>query len=177
MPRPSDDDRFAERLSAGDPQAVEELHHAFSRRVYLIALREMRSPADAEDVRNETLMRVAEGVKAGRLTTPAALPGFVSGTTRNVIREFRRRQSRATSIEGMEFAAPATTSLVDHTVRRVMQEVFRRLRPRERDFLRMYYYDEMSKEEISRKLDIHEDRLRLIKSRALKSFRELYVQF
>jgi RNA polymerase sigma factor (sigma-70 family) len=49
-----------------------------------------------------------------------------------------------------------------------------RLKPRERQFLRMYYYEELPKEEIARALGIKEERLRLIKSRALKSFRGIY---
>ena len=38
----------------------------------------------------------------------------------------------------------------------------------------MYYYDEQPPEEIARVLGIKLERLRLIKSRALKSFREHY---
>ncbi len=52
--------------------------------------------------------------------------------------------------------------------------MIRRLKPREQAFLRYFYYDELPKEEISLRLGIPEERLRLIKSRALKSFREIY---
>ena len=48
------------------------------------------------------------------------------------------------------------------------------LKPREQQFLRMYYYEELPKEEIARKLGIKVERLRLIKSRALQQFREIY---
>jgi len=40
--------------------------------------------------------------------------------------------------------------------------------------LRLYYYEDLSKEEISARLGIDPERVRLIKSRALKSFREFY---
>jgi DNA-directed RNA polymerase specialized sigma24 family protein len=40
----------------------------------------------------------------------------------------------------------------------------------------MYYYEELPNEEIARSLGVKEERLRLIKSRALKSFREMYKQ-
>ena len=53
-------DRLVARIASGDPAAVAELHERFSPRVYFVALREMRSPADAEDVRNETMVRVLE---------------------------------------------------------------------------------------------------------------------
>jgi DNA-directed RNA polymerase specialized sigma subunit len=40
----------------------------------------------------------------------------------------------------------------------------------------MYYFDELSKEEIARKIGIAEERVRLLKSRALKSFRERFLR-
>ena len=53
-------------------------------------------------------------------------------------------------------------------------EVARHLKARDREFLRMYYYEELPREEIARVLGVREERLRLIKSRALKRFREVY---
>ena len=50
------------------------------------------------------------------------------------------------------------------------------LKERDREFLRMYYYEELSKEEIAQSLGIKEERLRLIKSRALKRFQEIYAR-
>jgi DNA-directed RNA polymerase specialized sigma subunit len=40
----------------------------------------------------------------------------------------------------------------------------------------MYYYEELPKEEIARRTGIAEERLRLLKSRALKKFREYYLR-
>jgi RNA polymerase sigma-70 factor, ECF subfamily len=162
------------RIGQGDPAAESALHDRFSARVYFVALREMRSRADAEDVRNETMVRVIEAIRADRLVSPAALPSFVLSTARNVMREFGRQGRRAESIEERDFIAPAADSPVDHTVQRAIEQVLRRLKPREQSFLRLYYYEELAKEEISRRLGIPEERLRLIKSRALKSFREIY---
>jgi RNA polymerase sigma factor (sigma-70 family) len=63
---------------------------------------------------------------------------------------------------------------VDHTVRRAIDSTLARLKPREREVLRLTYYEEMSKEEISERLGIIPERVRLVKSRALASFREFY---
>jgi RNA polymerase sigma factor (sigma-70 family) len=117
-----------------------------------------------------------EAVRADKLQSPDALPGFVAGTARNVIHEFRRKGSREGPIGEQEFPAPEKEAIVDHTVRRAMESVLQRLKPRERDFLRLYYYEELSKEEISSRLGIDPERVRLIKSRALKSFREFYTR-
>jgi len=161
-------------IRQGDPAGMQALHDGFSDRIFFLALNELRSKADAEDVRNETLVRVMEAVGADRLQTPAALPGFVLATARNIIRESLRKGQRVESIADQDFRAESHESVVDHTIKRVMETVIGRLKPRERDFLRLYYYDELPKAEISRQLGIDQERVRLIKSRALKSFREIY---
>ena len=48
------------------------------------------------------------------------------------------------------------------------------LSDREREVLRLTYYEELSKEEISERLGIIPERVRLVKSRALASFRDFY---
>jgi len=156
-------------------QIVSDLHQAFHRRVYFFAMRELRSHAAAEDVANETLMRVMQAVRGGRIASPEALPGFVSATARNVIHEFRRSDTRAEPLGEREFPADAPP-LPDPAWSRAIEMVLQRLKPRERDILRLYYYDELSKEEISERLGIDTERVRLVKSRALKSFRDFYLR-
>ncbi len=160
-------------IGSGDPTASTRLHAVFSERVFFIALRELRSREDAEDVRNETLMRVMVSIRAGRLASSEALPAYVLNTAHNVIREVIRKNQRSESVEERDFPAPSV-AVPDHGVQKAIQKVIAELKPRERDFLRLYYFEELPKEQISEKLGIHEDRVRLIKSRALKSFREVY---
>ena len=59
--------QFVARIGAGDAGAASALHERFSARIYFIALREMRSAADAEDVRNDTLFLVLTAIRNGRL--------------------------------------------------------------------------------------------------------------
>jgi RNA polymerase sigma-70 factor (ECF subfamily) len=174
LTEPLGDGALVARIGEGDQAAVTALHDRFAARIYFIALREMRSAHDAEDVRNETLFRVLEAIRGGRLASPAALPGFVVSTARNVIREFGRKDRRAEPILDRDFAAPMPDKPVDHQTRQAIELVIRRLKPRERAFVRLFYYDELPKAEISRRLGVSEERLRLVKSRALKTFREIY---
>lgn len=66
------------------------------------------------------------------------------------------------------------SAFIDSEASRAIEEAARRLKPREQEFLRMHYYEELPKEEIARSLGVKQERLRLIKSRALKRFRESY---
>lgn len=155
-------------------QIVSRLHETFSARIYYLALRELKLPEAAEDVRNETLIRVMESVRSGKVDSLDALPAFVAGTARNVIREFRRKDARFSELGDLDLPADPVPPPPDPAVNQAIEQTLRRLKPRERDFLRLYYYEELSKEEISSRLGIIPDRVRLIKSRALKNFRDFY---
>jgi DNA-directed RNA polymerase specialized sigma24 family protein len=60
-------------------------------------------------------------------------------------------------------------------VRSAIKRTIARLKPRERDLLRLYYCEELPRNEIARRTGIAEERVRLMKSRALKYFREIYT--
>lgn len=54
---PSESQSFLDRLRAGDAEAFEEMVRTYQHRVYGVALRMMRSPAEAEEVAQETFLR------------------------------------------------------------------------------------------------------------------------
>ncbi len=171
--------QLVEEIRRGDGSAEAALFEKYARRVYYLALSELRSREDAEDVRTETFLRVLQAIRQDKLRSPAALASFVLGTANNVIREFIRQRTRTEPLtaDTIESAAdPSGSPFLDPIAQRTIDQVARRLKPREEAFLRMYYFEELSKEEIASRLGIDEDRVRLIKSRALKSFREIYEQ-
>ena len=169
--------QIVEEIRRGDGSAEAALYEKYGQRVYYLALRELRSREDAEDVRTETFLRVLQAIRQDRLRSPEALSSFVLGTANNVIREFIRQRTRSEPLtpDTIESAAnPEDPPFLDPIAQRTIEQVARRLKPREQAFLRMYYYEELSKEEIASRLGIDEARVRLIKSRALKSFREIF---
>lgn len=160
--------------SADIEQIIERLPAQFSSRIYYLALRKLRSRTAAEDVRNETLLRVIQALRAGSLRNAEALPAFVLGIARNVVMEELRKQNRTDELGDRDFAGEMPEEPVDPSVRRAIESTLNRMKPREQDVLRLTYYDELSKEEISERLGIIPERVRLVKSRALKTFREFY---
>jgi len=169
---PQGDAQLVADIQRGDTAAEAALYNKYSSRVYYLALAELRSREKAEDVRSETFLRILQSIRAGRLRSAEALPSFVLSTTHNIVRELRRDERR---IEPLADRDPEDDwKPVDSHVQQAIEKVIRRLKPRERAFLRMYYYDELPNEEIAERLGIREERLRLIKSRALKRFREIY---
>ncbi|MBS1790174.1 MAG: sigma-70 family RNA polymerase sigma factor [Acidobacteria bacterium] len=166
------------RIRLGETEAEAALYEKFSARVYFTALSETHSQADAEDIRAETFLRVIQALRADKLRSADSLPSFIVGFTLNVVREHIRKKYRADSLEAYEYDIASDDSLeqafLDAETSRALQEAVRHLKPREQEFLRLYFFEELPKQEIARKLGITEERIRLIKSRALQSFRDIY---
>ena len=179
-PRPttSSDSELAAGVAGGDAAAESSLYEKYSERVFYLALSERCPREDAEDVRAETFLRVFQSLRAGKLRKPDSLASFIVGIALNVVREHRRQRAGAEALTELENEIPGGESpedaFLDREAARSVAEMAARLKPRERQFLRMYYYEELPKAEIARALGIKEERLRLIKSRALKSFRGIY---
>jgi RNA polymerase sigma-70 factor (ECF subfamily) len=173
------DDQVSDSLLAQNIQkdaSAEELFSKYSTRVYYLALRQLRSSADAEDVRAETFLRVLRALRKQQVRSPDAMSGFVLGTARNVILEALRAPHRLRHDHEIPDlpSSPQDSGPIDEDVARAIEIVIRKLKPRERDFLRLHYYEDLGKEEIARRIGIAEERVRLIKHRALRSFREIY---
>lgn len=172
------DSQIVADIQNGDTQAEAELYQKYHARVYYVALRESRSTHDAEDARAETFLRVLQAIRAKELHSPDALPAFILGTTRNVLRELfsRRKQTgHTTDPEDAGLSLPSHEKLfLDSEVQHAIEQTIGRLKPRERDMLRMHFYEELPAEEIARRIGVARERVRLVKSRALQHFREVY---
>ena len=59
---PSESEDFLARLRGGDPKAFEDMVKMYQHRIYGVARRMMGSPADAEDVAQETFLRAHRAI-------------------------------------------------------------------------------------------------------------------
>ena len=172
------DRELVSKVEEGDQLAEDALYQKYSDRLYFLALSELHSREDAEDVRTETFTRVLLALREGKLRKPDSLSSFTVGIALNVIREFRRQRSGTEPLDDHELKlvgeASPEKAFLDREVSRAIDEVAKLLKPREREFLRLYYYEELPKQEIAGVLGVKQERLRLIKSRALQKFREIY---
>lgn len=168
---------LVKRVGNGESEAEEFLYATYSARVYFLALSELHSKQDAEDVRAETFLRVIQALRSGKLRSPDSLPAFIIGFALNVIRELRRQRNRIEPLDGHDFegvsGGTVEDAYLDSVTRRAVEQTVSLMKPRERLFLRLYFYEELPNEVISARLGIKAERLRLIKSRALRSLREM----
>jgi RNA polymerase sigma factor (sigma-70 family) len=174
------DTELVAKIQNGHSEAEAVLYEKYAAKVYYLALRESKSPQDAEDVRAETFLRVLQAIRSHQVHSASSLSGFILGVTRNVLRELyvRRSQTRG-SILGDDVDPPVPSHerlFLDREVQVAIERTLVRLKPRERAVLRMHYYEELPTEEIARRAAIAPERVRLVKSRALKHFREIHAR-
>lgn len=174
----STDVQLVAKIRDGRSDAEAALYERYAPKVYYLALRESGSPHDAEDVRAETFLRVLQAIRGNALRSPEAVASFILGTTRNVLHELysQRRQAGATKEPESEdlFTPSHEEQFLDSEVQQAIQDTIVRLKPRDRDLLRMHFYEELPTDEIAKRSGIAPERVRLVKSRALKRFGEYY---
>src|SRR5688500_13863565 len=90
QPMPQDipiDSDLVLNVQQGDNVAEDQIDRKYSDRLYFLALSELHSHQDAEDVRSETFIRVIQAVRQGKLRKPESLGSFVVGIALNVLPE------------------------------------------------------------------------------------------
>jgi RNA polymerase sigma factor (sigma-70 family) len=174
------------RDGAKDAAGVAEgdLASRFWGRLRLFALRRLGEISAAEDVAQETLRRVGEAVREGRIHQPAALDAFVFQTARHICLQLHRsagREARALSRASIGEApevvprapADALTALIAEEQRVAVRHALTCLAPNDTELLRLAYYDLMNAEQIAERLGTTVIAVRVRKHRALRRLADL----
>ncbi len=162
------------------PAASEsELADRFWERIRMFAARRLRDSASAQDVAQETLRRVAEALRAGRVNNLEALPGFVFQTARHICLQRDRsamREARALS----RWAEPDTPTEPDALLALITEErcaaVRRALEGLDQDdraLLRVFYFESRKTADIAERMGVSAGAVRVRKHRALVRLSEL----
>lgn len=158
------------------PAELEHLRQALR----TMALRKLGDSALAEDVAQETLLRVLNAVEQQRLDDPARIYGFVWGVANNVIAGIHRRKKRSALAEAWTRftarpAADALTTLVSNEEQARVQSALQGLPPADRELLRLSFYEGLSPTELAERLGEPSTRLRKRKQRALERLRQAFM--
>jgi RNA polymerase sigma-70 factor (ECF subfamily) len=182
MTAPEADRPFLPEAAAdpGSPDAAEQaLATRYWERIRLFAARRLGSVSAAEDVAQETLRRVTEALRAGKVRQHEALPGFVFQTALHICLQHHRstdREARAlTRVSGSD-ESPATdalAALISEERRAAVHRCLRSLRGEDRDLLRQLYFENHEPEAVARRLGVTPGALRVRKHRALQRLAEL----
>jgi len=170
------DQGYLDRLIAGDA-ATERHFGEYFGELLLIKLRaRLRDSQAVEDLRQEVFLRVLAAVKIrGTLQRAECLGAYVNAVSENVLLEHYRKDSRVAEWEE-GFDPPdqrrnAEWELVNEERRRQVRRVLGELPEKDRDLLRMVFYDEADPDEICRSYAVTRDYLRVLVHRAKARFR------
>jgi len=175
---PFDGQRYSSPAPSGDaaPPVPDEdaLAREFWDRIRLFAARRLDDVAAAEDVAQETLRRVVEALRAGRIENQLALPAFVYQTARHIcLQRYRSSGREMRALGRLHGARPAAepfdalTALITEERRAAVRAAVARLDERDRELLRLVFVEAMDTGELARRMALTPGALRVRKHRAL----------
>ena len=181
--RDSFDFEYVRRLRDGDPE-TERHFVAYFCELLLIKLRaRLRDSQLIEDLRQEVMLRVLTALKSKNcLQSPEKLGSYVNSVCNNLLFEMYRRNSRQRPVELDErFDAPderasVESEMVTEERRRQVRTVLAELPAKDREVLRMVFYEGIDRDEICRSLRVEREYLRVLVHRAKARFRECLMK-
>ncbi|MBM4039287.1 MAG: RNA polymerase sigma factor [Planctomycetes bacterium] len=166
------DESLASRSRHGDVAAFEVLVRRYQGRVYSYALRMTGDAHEAEDLAQETLLRVYRSL--GRFDTRQPFAAWVFGIAAHVCRDWlrwrgRRREQVVETVDAVQQgASPAAEAAAAEERERVAKAV-QRLPRKYREVIVLHYVEEMGYEQVAAALGIRPDaaRRRALRARTM----------
>jgi len=167
----SDEDLMA-AVASGDETALTALIDRYAASVHAYLLRYSNSREDADDLLQETWMRVARSARS--FDTARRFRSWIYGIATNLARDlFRRRMTRDRALRTLSMAPPATPS-ADSADRGELRERIAELPENMRAALLLRYYEGMSEAEMAEVLNVPRG---TVKSRLHAALRRLRGEY
>jgi RNA polymerase sigma-70 factor (ECF subfamily) len=117
MPTSMQDSEWAARAASGDQDAFRAIYRAYVRPVYWIAHGILGSPADAEDVVQETFVVAWRKLPGFELLSESLLPWLATICRLQAANRLRRlRRDRANTTDALDETLPGTVSVEDRVI-------------------------------------------------------------
>ncbi len=132
---------------------------------------------DWEDVVNEIITQVIEKVKKNEFRGDSSIGTFIYTITTRRIVDFIRQKTKI--LKGIPEPVPLPDPCDDAESReraRVLAEAIKELKPKFKEVLNLYYYQELSREEVAQKLGISPRRVSERLNYAQKLLRKMVKQ-
>ena len=176
------DRAYLDRLASGDPETERHFTRYFGDLLSIKLRSRLRSPAQVEDARQETFLRVMKALRQpGGIQSPGGFGAFVNSVCNNVLFEMYRSHSKTTPLEEEAGAAlpdpgiDAEMSVGLDQDRAHIRAIMETLPQKERQLLHWLFFEEADKDEVCRRLGIDRNYLRVLLHRAKQRFRAEFV--
>jgi len=167
---------LTERIREGDSSAEEELSAHFHPRILTMAVVRLRDPEAAREIAQEALLAVVMALRSGKLREPEKLPGFVTGTVRNLTNNhFRNLRGQPDSM-ALDPNTPSPVNVATEAElleqRRIVRDVLGRIDARDRMILLHTLVEGMNPRDIAPLLGLSVENVRTRKTRAIRQVTE-----
>jgi len=176
------DRAYLDRLASGDPETERHFTRYFGDLLSIKLRSRLRSPAQVEDARQETFLRVMKALRQpGGIQSPGGFGAFVNSVCNNVLFEMYRSYSKTTPLEEEAGAAlpdpgiDAEMAVGLDQDRAHVRAIMETLPQKERQLLHWLFFEEADKDEVCRRLGIDRNYLRVLLHRAKQRFRAEFV--
>jgi RNA polymerase sigma-70 factor (ECF subfamily) len=174
-----DDADLASRLQRRDPNAMGELYDRYGRLTYSVILRIVRNEAVAEDLVQETFIRIWNRVQGFDHERGALGPWILTVARNRAIDYLRSIEGRRTEtvfelekLEHPSLFANLETEIFNLDRVRLLKEAFQKLNANQRTVLELAYYEGLSQTEMSERLKQPLGTVKTWVRTALKALRE-----
>jgi RNA polymerase sigma-70 factor (ECF subfamily) len=171
------DGEYVQRLTAGDVETERHFVAYFSELLLIKLRRALLSHQAVEDIRQETFLRVFSVLRnRGGVEHPEKFGAFVNGVCSNVLAEYYRSSSRHTPAHTQTLDTPDAgtdpeTGLVNEERKHKVRVILESLPQKDRQILRLLFFEELEKDEVCRIYRVDRDYLRVLLHRAKNRFR------
>jgi RNA polymerase sigma-70 factor (ECF subfamily) len=178
-PGSKDDAELAERLKSRDPQAMADLYDRYGRTTYSLIFRIVRDTAVAEDLVQETFLRIWNRVRAFDASRGALGPWMLTVARNRALDYVRsvdgRMAQNAAQLEEME--SPAAFAGIEQDILnidrvRLLKDAFTKLNPKQREVIELAYYEGLSQSEMATRMQQPLGTVKAWARSALKILRE-----
>ena len=177
------DEDYLRRLRKGDSQVEQHFASYFGELIHLKLRRRVRSPQLAEDIRQETILRVLRTIREKNgLEDARKLGAFVSGVCHYVTVELSRSEGRYDTSD-RDFDEQMDTAqgnqdahLISEERCKQVRKILAKLEDRDRKLLRAVFLEELASSEVCRRFQVEPDYLRVLVFRAKARFKQAYVK-
>lgn len=172
------DNELVARLQRRDPQALAELYDRYGRAAYSIIVRVVRDPAIAEDLVQETFLRVwnrVHGLDAERGSLGAWLLAVARNRAIDYLRSSAGRERRTLELNEAEHPSlyrDMEPDIIASDKTRRVKEAMQKLAPNHRQVMELAYFEGLSQSEMAERMGQPLGTVKTWVRTALKSLRD-----
>jgi RNA polymerase sigma-70 factor (ECF subfamily) len=173
---------YVRRLAEGDPATESHFGTYFEKFIFLKLRSRRVTPEMIEDVRQETMLRVLKALRQGEgVNHPERFGSFVNSVSHNVLLELTHKDSKHPLMEDdapepVDNRVDLDATLVTEERKRMVAAVLDGLAAKDRDILRLVFFEEIDRADICKRLNVDLDYLRVLLHRAKAKFQTAYVK-